>query len=37
MFDKDKFKSSLTNHDIEKVLAYYNAEGTEGKNDEIVA
>ncbi|MDU0445362.1 hypothetical protein QVA78_11400 [Staphylococcus haemolyticus] len=37
MFDKDKFKSSLTNHDIEKVLAYYNAEGTEGKNGEIIA
>lgn len=37
MFDKDKFKSSLTNHDIEVILSYYKADFFEGKNGEIIS
>lgn len=36
MFDKDKFKESLTIEDIKKVLTYYNADFHVNNNGEIV-
>ncbi len=37
MFDKDKFKESLTVDDIKRIFDYYNAESYEGKNNELIA
>lgn len=37
MFDKDKFKTSLSETDIKKILDYYNSDYFEGNNGELVA
>ncbi|MEJ7218428.1 hypothetical protein [Staphylococcus gallinarum] len=37
MFDKDKFKTSLTNHDIEQVISNFCGESFEGKNGELIS
>lgn len=37
MFDKDKFKTSLTSDDIIKILKHYDADIIEGKNGELIS
>ncbi|MFQ3843316.1 hypothetical protein AABD41_01555 [Staphylococcus pseudoxylosus] len=37
MFDKDKFKTSLTNYDIGQAISHFNGESFEGKNGELIS
>lgn len=37
MFDKDKFKTSLTNYDIGQAISHFNGESFEGENGELIS